>query len=69
MKQPIYKSKEIEALEAACGVNAEIFIPDRKPENVDLRDIFVWINFKNTNDTKTRWQCSAVAQAFNTFTK
>ena len=36
--------KEILDFEKACGVKAVVFLKNRSPENVDLRDIFIWIS-------------------------
>ncbi len=44
--------KEILDFEKACGIKADVFLKNRIPENVDLRDIFIWINLKQSSDIK-----------------
>lgn len=46
MKKIIYISKELEEFSKHVEVNPDVILKDRKPANVDLRDIFVWINLK-----------------------
>lgn len=45
-----YKTPELLDFELACGVDAETFLFSRKPDYVDLMDVFIWIYCEESKD-------------------